>query len=93
MKTKFSMYGVMQWIKGRITYRKFPPTEHEIKQSKCYEGEKAMIPQTEYFEHLQRFIDDNGYWFIVKQLAILAAMKGDKETEAVLLKCYEALEH
>lgn len=51
----------------------------------------AQISQEQYFEQLQRLLDDSDFHFVVKQLAILAALKGYSAEEKILAECYEQL--
>ena len=51
-----------------------------------------MLSQTVYFNYLQQLIDDSSFYFVVKQLAILAALKGYSAEEEILGQCYEKLE-
>ena len=50
------------------------------------------LSQAYYFEHLQELLADSGYHYVVKQLAILAAMQGRTGEERALADCYERLE-
>lgn len=52
----------------------------------------APLSQAYYFERLQELLADGGYCFVVKQLAILAAMQGRTGEERALAECYERLE-
>ena len=50
------------------------------------------IEQEEYWNQLGKLVDDSSYYFVVKQLAILAAMNKEDAAEKILAECYTKLD-